>query len=65
MPDGSTTVVDEEKDWREVKGWYKANPDIEERPTLQYPVEITFQDGATQIINNDEDMVSAKENCRD
>ena len=21
MPDGSTTVVDEEKDWREVKGW--------------------------------------------
>ena len=65
MPDGSTITVADREDWAELKAWYEANPDLEERPTLQYPVDITYRDGTTQTINNDEEMRIAKEDCRD
>ena len=65
MPDGSTITVADIEDWAELKDWYEANPDAEERPTLQYPVDITYRDGTTQTINNDEEMRRAKEDCRD
>ena len=67
MPDGSTITVtsNDEDGWTEIKAWYEANPDSEERPTLQYPVDITYRDGTTQTINNDEEMRIAKEDCRD
>ena len=65
MPDGSTITVADREDWAELKAWYEANPDSEERPTLQYPVDITYRDGTTQTINNDEEMRIAKEDCRD
>ena len=51
--------------WSDLNAWYEANPDSEERPTLQYPVDITYRDGTTQTINNDEEMRIAKEDCRD
>jgi hypothetical protein len=65
MPDGSNITVADREDWAELKAWYEANPDSEERPTLQYPVDITYRDGTTQTINNDEEMRIAKEDCRD
>ena len=65
MPDGSAITVADREDWAELKAWYEANPDSEERPTLQYPVDITYRDGTTQTINNDEEMRIAKEDCRD
>ena len=65
MPDGSTITVADREDWAELKAWYETNPDAEERPTLQYPVDITYRDGTTQTINNDEEMRIAKEDCRD
>ena len=67
MPDGSSTTVTsyDEQSWTELKSWYEANPDIEEKPALQYPVNIIYRDGSTKTINNDEEMASAKEDCRD
>ena len=45
MPDGSTITVssDDEDDWVQLKAWYDANPNSEEKPALQYPVDILFQ----------------------
>ena len=70
MPDASTITVDTDDDagWQPVKDWYEANPDSDERPTLQFPVDIIYEteDGdSTLSINNDEEMRIAKENCRD
>ncbi len=68
MPDGSTITVetDDNAGWQNIKDWYDANPDSEERPTLQFPVDITYEteDGDTTLtINNDEEMQYVKRRC--
>ena len=70
MPDGLSIVVatDDENGWQEVKDWYDANPESEDRPTLQYPVDIIYRtiDGdSTVTINNEEEMEAAKDECRE
>ena len=65
MLDGSAISMQDEEDWMELKSWYEVNPDIEERPILEYPVAINYRDGSTKTINNDEEMASVKEDCRD
>ena len=68
MPDGSTIAIetDDNAGWQNVKDWYDANPDSEERPTLQFPVDITYEteDGDTTLtVNNDEEMQYVKRRC--
>jgi len=70
MPDGASIVVatDDENGWQEVKDWYDENPESDERPTLQYPVDIVYRtnDGDSTItINNEEEMEAAKDECRE
>ena len=70
MPDASTITVDTDDDagWQPVKDWYEANPDSDERPTLQFPVDIIYEteDGdSTLSINNDEEMENVKIGCRE
>ena len=70
MPDGTTIEIpaDDEESWAEFKSWYDNNSETDERPSLQYPVEITYrtEEGTeTQIINSEEEMISAKEECRE
>jgi len=65
MLDGSTISMQYKEDWMGLKSWYEANPDKEERATLEYPVEINYRDGSIKTINNDEEMVSTKADCRD
>ena len=65
LPDNSVISMLDEEDWMELKSWYEVNPDIEERPILEYPVEINYRNGDTKTLNNDEEMASAKEDCRD
>ena len=68
MPDGSTITVssDDDDDWAEIKAWYEANPDSEEKPALQYPVDISFEgrEGSTTLtVTNDEEMRNAYGRC--
>ena len=65
MPDGSIITVSNREDWDNVKGWYDSNPDSEERPALQYPVDISYRDGTNQTVINDEEMGAAKRDCWD
>ena len=71
MPDGSTITVetkDDDAGWQLIKNWYDANPDSDERPTLQFPVDITYEteDGDTTLtVNNDEEMNYVKSRCRE
>ena len=69
MPDGTELMVteDTESGWSDVKAWYEANPDSDQKPELQYPVDIIFEteDGdETLTINDEEEMIEAKERCR-
>ena len=71
MPDGSTITVetDDEEGWNELKDWYDDNPGYEEvMPEFQYPVGIIYrtEDGdSTVTINNEEEMLAAKNACRE
>lgn len=63
MPDGSTLSGDNETVNNAIKAWYEANPDSEEKPALQYPVEVTFKENITKTIQNEEEMIAAKAYC--
>jgi len=64
MRDGSIISMSDEGNWDELKSWYDQNLDTEERPTLNYPIEINYKDGTSQTVNNDDEMSAAKYNCR-
>ena len=57
MPDGSLVIVesDDEESWAEIKAWYETNSDSDEKPTMQFPVEILF-DEESLVIENQEEM---------
>lgn len=66
MPDDTIITGDSEKEIDlAIKEWYKAHPDVKEKPVLQYPVDIKFKDGTIKTINNDEEMKNAYEDCPD
>ena len=64
MPDGSLVTVeaDDEESWAEIKTWYETNQDSEERPTMQFPVGILF-DEESLVIENQEEIRSAYQEC--
>jgi hypothetical protein len=64
---GSATITgnDEEAIDSGIKDWYLANPDSDEKPSLNYPVDIIFEDESTQAIANDDEMLLALKDCYD
>ena len=64
MPDGSLVTVeaDDEENWAEIKTWYETNQDSEERPTMQFPIGILF-DEESLVIESQEEMRSAYQEC--
>ena len=68
MPDGSNITVETDDDagWQTVKDWYDANPESDERPTLQFPVGVTYETengDSTWTVDNDEEMEYLKRSC--
>ena len=64
LPDGSsvTVDVDDEESWAEIKSWYDDNPDSDQKPTMQFPVVIFF-DEESMTIDNQEEMLTAYQEC--
>ena len=64
MPDGSLVTVeaDDEESWAEIKTWYETNQDSEERPTMQFPIVILF-DEESLVIEDQAEMRSAYQEC--
>jgi len=48
-----------------MEAWYEANPDVEEKPILVYPVDVLFADETTETVEDEEQMVLLKEDCKD
>ncbi len=66
MPDGSAITADDEEALKAAtEAWYDNHPDVAEKPTLQYPVQITFDDDDEIILVDDqEEMEAIKEECK-
>lgn len=65
MPDESTIIIEADHDWASVKAWYEANADIKERPSMNFPVNVVYEDGSVVTVANDEDLKVLHEECRD
>lgn len=67
MPDNSVirVISNDEEGWQPVKRWYRNHPDVNERPSLIYPVDIIYRDGTTRQINSKDEMINAKKDCED
>lgn len=63
MPDGSTITLSSDDDRSLIRAWYVANPGVHERPTLVFPLEIIYQDGTIETINNETELEDARNNC--
>ena len=65
MPDGTTIEIssDDEESWTELISWYDDNPESEEKPVMQFPVVIFF-DEESITIQNTEDLRTAYSGCR-
>lgn len=66
MPDGSIiTGTDADSLESAIKSWYDANPNATQEPTFNYPIQITYDDGTVDTLNNDTDLRDAYEKCED
>ncbi|MEZ5197286.1 MAG: hypothetical protein R2764_13060, partial [Bacteroidales bacterium] len=63
MPDGSLIPAASDDSTGEFLRWYNENPGVQERPVLQYPVDIVFPDGTTQTINTEAEMQEVIADC--
>lgn len=64
MPDGTTITGNTKKEIAiGIKVWYEAHPDFQQKPTLQYPIDIIYGDKII-TINNEEEMKKAYEWCK-
>lgn len=63
MPDGTIITVNSDDEFSQIKEWREANPDVEEKHLLQFPVTIIYNDGTAVEIATVEDMQAAKKDC--
>lgn len=64
LPNDSVITLADKED-SALKDWYEANLDSEEKPELSYPVDIKNQKGEVETINNEVEMMTAKDGCED
>ncbi len=63
MPDGTEITLNSEDDRALIRAWYAANLGVHERPVLVFPIEIIYQDGTIETINDTVELEAAKDNC--
>ena len=62
--DGTMITVESREERKEAFTAYnEANPDVDERPELQFPVTVTLADDTEQVLATQEDFDSLKESC--
>ena len=64
LPDESTITGESADELRAlILAWREANPDVVGRPAIQFPVDIIYVDGSTLTVNNEEELLAAREAC--
>lgn len=63
LPDGTTLTIEAREDMREVFEWYQENEDVEERPAIDFPIELAYSEDSVVSIASQEELEAAFENC--
>lgn len=64
MPDNSVITLESRADKSLIREWYVANPGVDEKPALVFPVDIEYQDGTVATVNSQDELIAAREECR-
>ncbi|NPD47173.1 hypothetical protein HNV12_12865 [Methanococcoides sp. SA1] len=65
MPDGSELIIESKDDWYLLREWCTANPSYDEKPTLNFPVDIVYEDETSITINTAEELREARIDCKE
>ena len=66
FPDGTSAEAANGMEIKKLlREWKFNNRDSDERPSLEFPIEIEYEDETTETINNKEELIEAKKACRD
>lgn len=63
LPDASVISGDEKELWEAIKAWYNSNPDVDAKPSLNYPVQVLWKDEIEKTIVDEKEMEIAKKYC--
>ncbi|MEM8895632.1 MAG: hypothetical protein AAGC88_13705 [Bacteroidota bacterium] len=64
LPDGTTVTIESREDMRSVFEWYRENEGVEERPTIEFPIELEYAEDSIVAIASQEELEAAYENCQ-
>ena len=65
FPDETTEEVNSRRDLKfTLRLWKKDNPDVEERPVIDFPITVMFEDETTQVVESKEELIQLKKDCR-
>jgi hypothetical protein len=62
VPDGTSITLESTTDWSLIRTWYQENPDADERPAFDYPLDIQYGDTVI-TLNNKEELIRARASC--
>ena len=65
FPDGTTaSATDRQSLHQLLRTWHQANPDVQERPKMVFPITVKMtEDGALVTVNSREELHDLKESC--
>jgi len=64
MPDGSSLIIESSDDWHLLRDWCEANSTYEEKPVLNFPVDIVYEDDTSITLNTIEELREARRDCK-
>ncbi|MEL6671179.1 MAG: hypothetical protein AAFR61_03280 [Bacteroidota bacterium] len=66
LPDGSVITGQDEKEVNSLmKDWYVAHPDATGKPTMNFPVQISWEEGVTKSLANEDELAAAFKECKE
>ena len=63
LPNGSTVTLNSDADWLNIREWYSANPNVEEKPAFVFPLQIQYEGREAITINNSLEMREVEAVC--
>ena len=65
LPDGNEVEVDSYDALKEtIRTWKEANPDVDGRPQLGFPLDVVKEDGELVTVNSKEELIELRKECR-
>jgi len=65
FPEGETQEVDSYEALKSaIRTWKVANPDVDERPALGFPLQVITEDGEVLTVSSQEELMELRQACR-